>query len=276
MAIEKRLWKTVSNNWERIVFSIFGLFLTGYALRLIYIDQIPNGAIVFGIGFLSFIYANVARFKRFKGLGFEAELWEDKKKEAEELIERLKNVVSIYTREVIIGKVKSGRWGAGVDWQSHWKLYDDLIDQHNVLGQTIDFSGIKKIMDDYFLFDMSMESIDAIRVTIDQGKALAMQKINEEFGNPIGDLDGHTNRLTAYGEIESNIDNPFEISTRENLAEHALKLWFDAKDRLRRDFDVDVELDQENLDRLEKVSTLYKTRPVQVTPELVVWGNRRH
>lgn len=63
----------------------------------------------------------------------EAELWEDKQKEAADLIERLREVVSIYTREVIVGKVKAGRWGGKADWGEHWKLYDDLVTQHNVL-----------------------------------------------------------------------------------------------------------------------------------------------
>ena len=80
---------------------------------MIYIEQMTNAGIVFGLGFLSFIYANVARYKRFKGLGFEAELWEDKQKEAADLIDRLKNVVSIYTREVILGKVEG--WTVG-EW----------------------------------------------------------------------------------------------------------------------------------------------------------------
>jgi hypothetical protein len=87
--------------------------LVGYSLDLIYIEQMTNAGIVFGLGFLSFIYANVARFKRFKGLGFEAELWEDKQKEAADLIDRLKNVVSIYTREV--NPWKSEGWTVG-EW----------------------------------------------------------------------------------------------------------------------------------------------------------------
>jgi hypothetical protein len=55
--------------------------------------------------FLQFFYSNLARFKRFKGLGFEAELWEDKQKEAADLIDRLKNVVAIYSREVVMAQV---------------------------------------------------------------------------------------------------------------------------------------------------------------------------
>src|SRR5690606_38058585 len=151
-----------------------------------------------GLGFLSFIYANVARFKRFKGLGFEAELWEDKQKEAADLINQLKNVVSIYTREVVLGKVKAGRLGNGPDWKSHWQLYDDLVTQHGILGQRIDFSDVKKEMDDYFLFDMSMPGINKIREAALKGKGAAMEKINQEFGNPIRDIEGYGKRLEQH------------------------------------------------------------------------------
>jgi hypothetical protein len=102
-------------NWERVLFVIVGLALLGGSLKLIYIEKVTEAAVVFGLGFLSFIYANVARFKRFKGLGFEAELWEDKQKEAADLIERLREVVSIYTREVVLGKIKAGRLSAKTD-----------------------------------------------------------------------------------------------------------------------------------------------------------------
>jgi hypothetical protein len=272
---KKNFWTNLSENWERFVFSIVGLLLICYSLRLIYIEKIPDGTLVFGLGFLSFIYANVSRFKKFKGLGFEAELWEDKKKEAENLIERLKNVVSIYTREVILGKVTAGRLSSGADWKAHWKLYDDLVNQHNVLGQKIDFSGIKKTMDDYFLFDMCWPLVDGIRLTIEQGKTKASKKIDDEFGRPIKDHDAYSKRRASLHEIRSKIENPFDISTKENLAEYAKKIWLDAKTRLKSDFDVEIELNQEKLDRLEKISKLYERRPVQITPELIEWGNRK-
>jgi hypothetical protein len=43
-------WKAVFENWERFFFSIVGLLLVGYSLRLIYIGQTTNAAIVFGLG----------------------------------------------------------------------------------------------------------------------------------------------------------------------------------------------------------------------------------
>jgi hypothetical protein len=242
---------------------------------LIYIEKVTESAVVFGLGFLCFLYANVARFKRFKGLGFEAELWEDKQKEAADLIERLREVVSIYTREVILGKVASGRWSGKIDWADHWKLYDDLVAQHNVLGQKINFSGVKKVMDDYFLFDMTMPEIVKIREVANKGRSAAMQKINQEFGSPIRDNDGYRKRLEQYRALPDGIDDPFEISTKSDLSRHALNLWHDTKERLTRDFDVEVNIDPEVLERLEKISKLYQSRPVQVTDDLVSWANSK-
>jgi len=217
---------------------------------------------------------NVSRFKRFKGLGFEAELWEDKQKEAADLIERLREVVSIYTREVILGKVTAGRWSGKVDWAGHWKLYDDLVSQHNVLGQKIDFTSVKKVMDDYFLFDMTMPEISRIRESTNEGKGAAREKIAQEFGSPVRDIEGHNRRWEQFRAIPDDISDPFLISTKDDLARHALRILEETKERLKRDFDVDVEIDRIVTERLEAISKLYQSRPVKVTDELIAWGNR--
>lgn len=72
----RTFWWTT--NWERVLFSVLGLAFFAICFYLIAKGSMQEGAAVFGLGFLSFVYANVTRFKRFKGLGFEAELWEDK------------------------------------------------------------------------------------------------------------------------------------------------------------------------------------------------------
>jgi hypothetical protein len=274
MEIAMRFGKWFSANWERMLFVAVGLAFLGTCFYLLYAQKVTEAAAVFGLGFLSFMYANVSRFKRFKGLGFEAELWEDKKKEAADLIERLREVVSIYTREVILGKVTSGRWGGKVDWGGRWKLYDDLVTQHNVLGQKIDFSGVKKEMDDFFLFDMTMPEINKIREAAIKGRSAAGQKIDQEFGSPIRDSEGYNKRVEQYRAIQEGVEDPFEISTKSDLAGHALNVWHDTKRRLKRDFDVEAHLDPKVHERLEKIPKLYQSRPVQVTDELIGWANR--
>jgi len=53
-------------------------------------DQTASATLMLAAAVLCLIFVYLARFKRFKGLGIEAELWEDKQREAEQLIERLK------------------------------------------------------------------------------------------------------------------------------------------------------------------------------------------
>ncbi|MEQ1938051.1 hypothetical protein ABMA46_07345 [Mesorhizobium sp. CN5-321] len=274
MAVLKTFGKWFVANWERVLFVIVGLALLGGSLTMIYQQKVTEAAAVFGLGFLSFIYANVSRFKRFKGLGFEAELWEDKQKEAADLIERLRDIVSIYTREVILGKVKAGRIGVAGKWNDHWKLYDDLVTQHNSLGQKIDFSDVKKEMDDTFLFDMTLPEIGKLREAANKGKTSARQKIADEFGSPVHDNEGHNRRWAQFREIPEEIKDPFKISTKDDLAGYALKVWHETKQRLKRDFGVDADVDPKVIERLEKISKLYQSRPVHVTDELIAWANR--
>ena len=44
---------------------VVGLTFLGMCFYLLYAEKVAEAAVVFGLGFLSFIYANVARFKRF-------------------------------------------------------------------------------------------------------------------------------------------------------------------------------------------------------------------
>ena len=99
------MWNLIKEYWERVfLFSISFVFLA-LCLRFFLKSEVAGATAAFVMFFLCLIYANVSRFKRFKGLGFEAELWEDKQKEAADLIERLKNIVQVYTREIVMMKV---------------------------------------------------------------------------------------------------------------------------------------------------------------------------
>ena len=85
---------------------------------------------------------------------------------------------------------------------------------------------------------------------------------------------GLTKRLEQYRAIDESIQAPFEISTKSDLAGHALNVWHDTKDQLRLNFDVEADIDPKVHERLKKLSKLYQSRPVQVTDELIRWANR--
>lgn len=273
MKTAKKFWAWLSVNWERTLFAVFGLVLFFKCFELVFANKITDAAVIFGLGFLAFIFANIARFKRFKGLGFEGELWEDKQKEAADLIERLRDVVSIYTREVVLGKVKAGRWGPSSNWKDRWALYDDLITRHSELGQKIDFSSLKKEIDDYFLFDMTSPQISKIRDAAIKGRQGAEQKIQQEFGSPVHDNEGYNKRRGQLNAIQYEFKNALEISTRDDLAKHVITVWSNTLEHLKKDFGIDAEIDPEICARLQTISNLYQSRPVKVTDELIRWAD---
>ena len=55
----KTLGKWLLANWERILFVLVGLAFLGTCFYLIYLEKVTEAAVVFGLGFLSFIYARV-------------------------------------------------------------------------------------------------------------------------------------------------------------------------------------------------------------------------
>jgi hypothetical protein len=146
--------KFLKDNWEQIFFGTVGLFLLIISFYKILFDKLTDGSAIFAMAFFCFFYSNIARFKRFKGLGFEAELWEDTQKEAEKLIQRLKSVVAVYTREIVLGKVRENRLGGGGRWHEIWGLYQELVERHAELGQQIDFRDLKENIETYFVFDI--------------------------------------------------------------------------------------------------------------------------
>lgn len=268
------MFKWVSNNWERVLFSCLGLIFLGFSVFYLKGRSVPESSASFAMGFLCFLFASVARFKRFKGLGFEAELWEDKQKEAAELIDRLKEIVAIYTREVVLNKVTNGRWGVGRGaWANRWKLFNELTKQHETLGQKIDFSDLKKEMDTYFLFDITCRLKEVIQRSIWDGAESARQKVSAEFGNPVTDLEGHNNRQAQLREIKTQLEEPFEVGRRENLAEAVLTWARDAKHALKQHFGVEIAFDPTTLEKLAEVSAAYNTRPVKVTDRLIALSN---
>ena len=262
----------ITTSWQQIIFSFFGLTFISKSIYLMFSGDVKTASAIFGIGFLCFVYANLSRFKKFKGLGFEAELWDDKKKEASDLIERLRDIVTVYTREILIDKVKSGRYDSAATWNERWKLYDELVKQHDNLGQKIDFINIKKIMDDYFLFDMVSKNLSILSKHINDAKQTAINNIKSRpdfHSNPLK----YENDIFKINSIKENVDNPLAVSCQSNLAGLLLENWETAKTTLKGTYGVDLEDCKNIIDKLYKLSDIYMNRPVEVTSELISWAD---
>lgn len=262
----------IKKNWERVFFGIVGVGFLLLTFRYLFSDSITAASATFVMSFLCFVYSNLARFKRFKGLGFEAELWEDKQKEAANLIERLESVVTIYTREILIGRVMQSRLGNN-DWKSYWDLYDELVAQHNALGQEIDFADLKGWMDAIFVFDMISKVMDGITKPIRDGKTDAHKKISTKFGTPIVDNEGYLSKTNELNKVRDRIDDAFKVSHEGNLAEESLRLMTESKRILEEEFDVLIEFDAALIADLKMISKLRNNGDIEVTDQLITLAN---
>ncbi len=266
--------KWIIENWQRVLFAIVGFVFLFFSIKFVANDKVAEASGIFAISFLCFLYSNLTRFKKFKGLGFEAELWEDKQKEAADLIDRLKNIVSIYTTQTVMNGVTKMRLDSGGDWKSNWKLYDDLVGQHEFLGQKIDFSDLKKRVDDYFLFDICMNE-SSIRQRINSAKSAARKMINDEFGRVVSDHDGYAKKIDQLNQIKEDIEDPFGLSASGNLAREMLELAENAQSKAKEHFGIAIEYDVEEIEKLRRLSQLYENRPIMVTEELIQLSERK-
>lgn len=264
-------WNLICGYWERVLFALVGLACLGFSFKFLYGDQITSASATFVVAFFSFIYANLSRFKKFKGMGFEAELWEDTQKEAANLIERLKNIVAIYTREIVMSSVNRMRLDGG-GWQAHWALYDELVSQHDALGQKIDFTDLKRDMDRTFLFDICWPLASSLRGAIEDCKSTIQQAINIEFGAPITDSVGYGDQVKKLRAISLEADRIFERAEDKNIAQEILDGAKLASAALQQTFLLEPKFDSAVLQKLEKVAGLHTRRPLKITDELLAFA----
>lgn len=267
------MWDWLKSNLERLfLFAISLIFLT-FSIAAFLNADIAGATAAFAMFFLCLIYGNVSRFKRFRGLGIEAELWEDTQKEAANLIDRLKNIVQVYTQEIVMMKVMSGRWGGTSDWSERWALYDELVGQHDSLGHRIDFLPLKEKVYRVMVFDAVSSAFSKIDKVLIKAYADANKKISQEFGHPISDAAKHAEREKELEKLRLPRGNLFEISQTENVARLILKNTEESVKGLKDRFGIEVALPDEAMERLKKIDTLVQANDFRVDPDLVRWAD---
>lgn len=268
------MWAWIKFNWERGFLFLIAVIFLAFSIQFLVKAEVTGATAAFAMFFLCLIYGNVSRFKRFKGLGFEAELWEDKQKEAADLIDRLKNIVQVYTREIVMMKVMAGRWSGGSRWPDRWALYEELVGQHDTLGQKIDFLPLKENVYRVMVFDAVSSLSSKIQESLSKAYARAEGVVSAEFGNPIKDAAGYGKRLQELRTLNFEIRDLFKISETENVAQYVLKNTEQAVQGLRRKFGIEVELPTDEMAKLQKIDALVQVGDFCPDPELMQWADR--
>ena len=268
------MMKWINKNWQQLLFTLIGLVFLSFCLKFVMDDKIADAAFLFGFAFMCFVFSNVSIFKSFKGLGFEAELWENRQKEAENLIQKLKKVITVYTEEIITNSVTAGRWNSAKSWNDTLNLYDVLTNQHAELGLKIDFTELKNLVDSYYILDCLSPCAAEINTKIAEGLRSAMQKIKEEFKSPISDSIGYAARLEKYREIRFDVDEPLILAKERIFADQLLLLWKASKEKLKKDFDVEIEIEEKILERIREIAKISKHKSLKIEKHMILWARQ--
>jgi hypothetical protein len=103
------------------------MFCVGVGLA--FTDRSGAATSAWGIAFLLTVLLLLAKFKRFKGFGFEAELWEQKQAEAAALIEQMKSLSKLIGRQMASVAARLGLWDSALSLADLAKFLDDLQQQ---------------------------------------------------------------------------------------------------------------------------------------------------
>lgn len=80
----------------------------------------------YSAGAFCLIFAFLSRFKKIKGLGIEAELWEEKMEEAEKLIDRLRSLSLAITEPLLMLLIRVGRLGSSIPKEEQIRMIKEI------------------------------------------------------------------------------------------------------------------------------------------------------
>jgi hypothetical protein len=107
-----------------IVVGCVAMFSIGAYLVLT--DRPTSAAVTWGFAFLLVVLLLLAKFKRFKGFGFEAELWEEKQAEAAALVDQMRSLSNLICKQMASVAARLGLWDSALSLAELADFVEDL------------------------------------------------------------------------------------------------------------------------------------------------------
>ncbi len=192
-----------------ILFIAVGTFFS-LAIFFAVRDNLRSSIVFLTVGFLCLIFIFLSRFKRFKGFGFEAELWESKQEEAAELIATLRSLVSIVSQQLLSLSSRAGRWDSATPRKELFELHRRLNDL--LMSINISERDREEISADYFYY-IAVDMLSPIVNKINQRVTAASKEKNEQLAK----LRQSTSNQDEYNKLisEHRWINNFRIDWKE-------------------------------------------------------------
>ncbi|MBI5426780.1 MAG: hypothetical protein HZA02_00705 [Nitrospinae bacterium] len=130
------------------IFSV-SVVLFGFGLRLSFTENQTGSAATYTVAIICLIFVFLSKFKRFKGLGLEAEMWEDKMEEANVLIEKLQALAIATAQPILKIVTRIGYWDSSFSSSELEEVKNEYSKIFREMGVSLDrIPDLGKTMDD--------------------------------------------------------------------------------------------------------------------------------
>ncbi|QDF74341.1 MULTISPECIES: hypothetical protein [Shewanella] len=197
------------------------LFISGVGLG--YMDKVGAATATYTAAVLSLIFAFLPEFKKFKGLGIEAELLDKKIEETEHLLKQLRDITAPISEMLISSTARAGRWEAGLPRSQKYELIQRIESELKKCG--VEAAQLERAKADwhfYNIFDLASPIFERITKKL-QPIQQEREKTLGEFKQPITpDRMDEYNRLIKHrNEVSKEIADLrdlWQIKKQDNLA----------------------------------------------------------
>jgi len=211
----------IGNEIMRWLILICGFVLFGFGVFLATEDKIEGAMTTYGAASICLIFAFLARFKKFKGPGIEAELWEGKMEEAKEVIKSLQSLSVAVSKPIISSITLMGRGDSSMSKRDKYKFVGQLekiLRDHDIPEDIIEES-----LKDWHRIntrDLAALVLGPISTYLSEKMSPLITKI-EDYSKPINPSDPEyiklDENLRRMEEATRNIQQIYSLDTPENI-----------------------------------------------------------
>lgn len=202
------------------------LFVSGVGLG--FMDKVGAATATYTAAVLSLIFAFLPEFKKFKGLGIEAELLDKKIEETDRLLKQLRDITAPIAEMLISSTARAGRWGSGIPRSQKYALMQRIESELKRCGvEESQLEQAKKDWHYYNIFDLATPIFEKI-----MEKLRAIQQEREkalrEFNQPITPerMDEHKRLIEHRNKVSkeiSDLRDLRQIKSQDRLVEQILR-----------------------------------------------------
>lgn len=159
------------------------------AVVLAFQTKVAEGALCAAMGLLLLAFVQLSRFKRFRGLGFEAELWETKQEEAALLVDQTRQLLGVLAKTTLIAAPRMNRYMMGFTRRELLDLSDQV--ERLLIAAKAPTADLKSEIDRLISVDMVMPITSLISNRVQTRARECERVVTERFGSPITDAEGY-------------------------------------------------------------------------------------